>query len=282
MGTMGNDSGAQSNNKSFEEIYGQLDKLEMDELIHGNYGSGNSEPVRQEKEEEDMKCGNYSDEKIRSEIEEAGQNNRWFWFPIKPEDLLKLSNNELARMIVCTNGLKKDMNDGSLSEAELNNNMSYQVDLADAVLGNNHAENRDPRGKKTLNFNYELTSNYGKALDENMTFWMPVKAEDLIKLGAKELSEMIVFNAMLRKRLREGDLTADGLAEEIAFRNVVADNILAWTLDLDRELQEAKYAAVREKEDDTAIRKEMMEKLKGDLDKLPTEKIREILSGLDR
>lgn len=30
MGTMGNDSGAQSNNKSFEEIYRQLDELEMD------------------------------------------------------------------------------------------------------------------------------------------------------------------------------------------------------------------------------------------------------------
>ncbi len=61
-----------------------------------------------------------------------------------------------------------------------------------------------------------------------------------------------------------------------------ADNILTWTLDLNRELQEAKYASAREKEDDIETRKEILEKLKDDLDKLPTEKSREILSEIDR
>ncbi len=64
MNTMDNVSETQSNNERFEEIYRQLDELEVDGLIHGNYSSDSSEPVRQEKKEGDEKYDFYDDEKI--------------------------------------------------------------------------------------------------------------------------------------------------------------------------------------------------------------------------
>ncbi len=95
---------------------------------------------------------------------------------------------------------------------------------------------------------------------------------------------MIVSMSSLRKKLKEGNLTVDGLVKEIEFRNTVADNVLGLVLSMNRELEEAKKIAKEmaalESEDDTADRKEMLEKLKSDLETLPTEKLQEMLSNL--
>ncbi len=321
MSIMENVSETQSNNEKIDEIYRKLH--EIDEMFPDEDLSETTAAANQEKKEQtDVKFDFYGDDKISGAIEESTREKKVFWFPISPEDLLKMSNEELSEMIVCTSILRRNMNDGSLSEEELKTSMTYQRALADAVLASNLGKNRNPeksiltpdsleqrfgavdrnhdeetvgvfswseverdniscRKENTMIFDDGMRKKYGKALKKETIFFMPVKAEDLVKYSPGEISEMIVSMSDLRKRLVDGDLTVDGLVREIEFRNAAADSALGWVLDINSELLRIKEMAAMEPEDDAAVRAEMLEKLKGNLEKLPIEELQEMLLRLE-
>lgn len=130
-------------------------------------------------------------------------------------------------------------------------------------------------------FSDEMKIEYGKALNNRTIFWIPIKAEELIKYGLKELSDLIVEMNRMKKRLKDGTLTIEDLIKGIEFRMHVVDKAIEWKLNLDKEMDRAREAAAMEPGDDTEVRNEMLEKLKGNLEVLSNEQIKEMLSNLD-
>ena len=130
-------------------------------------------------------------------------------------------------------------------------------------------------------FSDEMKIEYGKALNNRTIFWIPIKAEELIKYGLKELSDLIVEMNRMKKRLKDGTLTIEDLIKGIEFRMLVVDKAIEWKLNLDKEMDRAREAAAMEPGDDTEVRNEMLEKLKGNLEVLSNEQIKEMLSNLD-
>ena len=130
-------------------------------------------------------------------------------------------------------------------------------------------------------FSDEMKIENGKALNNRTIFWIPIKAEELIKYGLKELSDLIVEMNRMKKRLKDGTLTIEDLIKGIEFRMLVVDKAIEWKLNLDKEMDRAREAAAMEPGDDTEVRNEMLEKLKGNLEVLSNEQIKEMLSNLD-
>ena len=130
-------------------------------------------------------------------------------------------------------------------------------------------------------FSDEMKIEYGKALNNRTIFWIPIKAEELIKYGLKELSDLIVEMNRMKKRLKDGTLTIEDLIKGTEFRMLVVDKAMEWKLNLDKEMDRAREAAAMEPGDDTEVRNEMLKKLKGNLEVLSNEQIKEMLSNLD-
>lgn len=139
-------------------------------------------------------------------------------------------------------------------------------------------------------FKDELMIKIGEAMMKDMTFPLPIKMytndrTGLLDLSKREISDCIVFMSNLKKELEKSGVDMECLPEDLKnleFMIHLADDILGYKLDEDREIGKAEMKAKERAESSEHDKREnMMDDIKNRLEKLPTSKIRELLSQIE-
>ncbi len=136
-------------------------------------------------------------------------------------------------------------------------------------------------------FKDELMKKMGEAMIKDMTFMLPIKMYSrdkvcLLDLSLDELSRCIVFMVNLKKELEKSGADMECLSgdlKNLKFMIKLADDVLAYKLEEDREMGMAEKEA--KEEHDSDVRKNLMEDIKNRLEDLPTSKISELLSQIE-
>lgn len=139
-------------------------------------------------------------------------------------------------------------------------------------------------------FKDELMMKIGEAMMKDMTFPLPIKMytndrTGLLDLSKREISDCIVFMSNLKKELEKSGVDMECLPEDLKnleFMIHLADDILCYKLEEDREIGKAEMKAKERAESSEHDKREnMMDDIKNRLEKLPTSKISELLSQIE-